>query len=212
VAPGATDFEAVATEADALGLDCVYLLVPADDKERLIAAQRVGFVVVDVRVELEARTVSVAEREHGCRSADQDADSDWLKAVAAQRFTNSRFFADPGFGHDAAARLFEAWITRGLSGGSRHVIVLDDQAGFVICDNDASVPEGVIELIGTSSTAARGTGGRLMSGAHEWFLAQGLSSASVVTQAANISAMRLYERIGYRMRRSDIWLHRWRTA
>lgn len=211
VAPGAGDVSAAAAEADARGCVCTYLLLPAGDAEHLIAAQRLGFTVIDVRIELSAPRVAVADPAHGCRLADPDIDAGWLASVASRRFTDSRFSIDPGFGHDAAGRMFEAWIARGLAGGQRQVIVLDDRAGFVICGNDESVPEGVIELIATSGTAVRGSGSRLVSGAHEWFLEQRLSSASVVTQAANVAALRLYEKAGYRVRRSDIWLHRWRA-
>ncbi len=205
------DLFAAAAEADAKRCDCVYLLLPTADTTHLNAAQRAGFLVVDVRVELEARRLSVAEPEHGCRIADPATDAEWLKAVAAERFQSSRFFADPHFGAQAAARLFQAWITRGLAGGSRRVVVLDEQAGFVICDKIGSPPRGVIELIASSSAAPKGTGACLMSGAHDLFLAQGLTSASVVTQAANVAALRMYERAGYRVRRTDVWLHRWRS-
>lgn len=211
VAPATTDLVAAAAEADAKGVDCTYLLLAADDADRLMEAQRAGFTVVDIRIELGAETVSVDDPDHGCRIADPDADASWLKRIASQRFTNSRFFADPHFGREAAGGLFEAWITRGLAGDGRQVVVLDDRAGFVICGRDTSLHEGIIELIATSDSAARGSGLRLMSGAHDWFLAQGLRSASVVTQVANVPALRLYERVGYRARRTDIWLHRWRA-
>jgi dTDP-4-amino-4,6-dideoxy-D-galactose acyltransferase len=209
VASGAGDLSAAAAEADARECVCTYMLLPAGDAERLLAAQRVGFMVVDVRIELCAQRVSVTDPAHGCRLADRDLDAGWLASVASRRFINSRFSIDPKFGSDAAGRMYEAWIARGLAGGHRQVVVLDDQAGFVICGHDAPVSEGVIELIATSGTADRGSGSRLMSGAHELFLAQGLSSASVVTQAANVAALRLYEGSGYRVRRADVWLHRW---
>lgn len=206
------DFAAVAAEADAKGCDCIYLLLSAADSERVGAAQAEGFRVVDVRVELRAGTVAVTDSQHGCRAADASADADWLKSVASQRFRYSRFYSDHNFPRDAASRMFEAWADRGLTDLGRHVVVLDDHVGFVICGRDTDASEGVIELIATSANAAPGTGQRLMNGGHEWFAAQGLQSASVVTQAANVPALRLYERFGYRVSRSSIWLHRWRPG
>jgi hypothetical protein len=48
-----------------------------------------------------------------------------------------------------------------------------------------------------------------MAGAHALFRERGCSRASVVTQAANVAALRRYEASGYRVRRTDVWLHWW---
>ncbi len=212
VARDAYDLRAAAAEADALSFACTYLLVSADDPARLSAAQRAGFVVVDVRIELATEAMNALDPAHGCRAAHSTADAGWLKELAAERFTSSRFFADPRFGHDAAASLFEAWVDSGLEGGPRQLLISGEQTGFVIARYDHPADEGVIELIASSADAARGTGRRLLSAAHERFLAEGLTSASVVTQAGNIAALRLYESAGYRIRHSDVWLHRWRET
>ncbi len=212
ISPHAGDFAAAAAEADGAGYRCTYLLVEGVGSNRLIDAQRAGFVMVATRAELRLQqlaAVSDLGSQSGLtRPAERGADREWVRELARIRFGTSRFYTDPGFGPDQAGRLFEAWVDRGLADPERHVIVLDDAAGFVICGVDRPSREGVIELIATAAER-RGGGQLLIAAAHRWFHDQDLQTASVVTQSENIAALRLYEQAGYRMCSFGYWLHRW---
>jgi len=213
VCPDTDDFAAAAAEADGLGYRCTYLLVEGGRGRSLLDAQTAGFVTVSTRVELQIRALApelcLDGRSGAARPAEPEADLEWARELARTRFGLSRFYTDPGFGHDRAGRLFEAWVDRGFADPERHVIVLDDAGGFVICGSDPSGGEGVIDLIATAGAPPGGGGAVLIAAAHRWFLNQGLQTASVVTQSENIAALRLYEKAGYRTRSFGYWLHRW---
>jgi ribosomal protein S18 acetylase RimI-like enzyme len=206
VRDGVRDLPAAAAEAREAGLDCVYCLLPGADAEAQWAAQEAGFRVVDVRVELAADGLA-GGADAGAVAATAD-DRPWLLDLARARFTASRFFADPHFGRQRAAALYAAWVERGLDSPDRAVVVLPERRGFVVCGFADGGAEGVIELI-TAAPGAQGAGAALMSGAHALFHARGCARASVVTQAANVAALRRYEASGYRVRRTDVWLHWW---
>jgi GNAT superfamily N-acetyltransferase len=215
-----------ATRLDAAALDaaleacraqairCAYLLLDADDVHGSELAQAAGFAVRDVRLELErpltpdtarraAETTAVGPARPDQRSA--------LDALAREAFPLSRFFADPGFPRARCGDLYAAFLARGLDGApQRRTLATSDASGFVVCHLDEPRSVGTIELIAVAETA-RGTGAgtALVDGALATFAAAGLTSAEVVTQAANVASQRLYARAGFRTRRARVWLHRW---
>lgn len=198
--------------ADQRRLSCVYLLVDAADVEGSCNAQALGFSLVDIRVELD-RPLGAAEENGGevIRAADE-SDRIALEELARERFTDSRFFADPGFPRDRARELYAAWVRRAFeTPAERITLVARDVAGFVTCHADAARSVGTIELIATAPGAeGTGIGRALLHGAHAWFLEQGLRRAAVVTQGRNVAAQRFYQGDGYRVCRTGLWFHRWR--
>jgi dTDP-4-amino-4,6-dideoxy-D-galactose acyltransferase len=198
-----------AEAADAAGVECLTALIDADDVGAIAVAEEIGFRSYDVRIELDRRLAPDPSDVAGVRPAD-GSDVARLEAIARERFGQSRFYADPGFGRDRAAALYVAWLERGMSSDSRRTLVTDAADGFVVCRLDAERAVGSIELIGVAEESERrGLGLRLVRGAHSLFAAAGLLSAEVVTQGRNLPAQRLYQREGYRTRRVAVWLHRW---
>ncbi|HYV16724.1 MAG TPA: GNAT family N-acetyltransferase [Conexibacter sp.] len=215
-----------ATRLDAAALDaalaacraqairCAYLLLDADDAHGSQLAQATGFVVRDVRLELERPL----ERDTARRAADATAvgparleQRPALDALAREAFPLSRFFADPGFPRERCGDLYAAFLARGLDGApERRTLATADASGFVVCHLDEPRSVGTIELIAVAADArGSGDGSALVAGALETFTAAGLRTAEVVTQAANVASQRLYARAGFRTRRARVWLHRW---
>lgn len=205
------DPAAAAAAGDAAGLDCLYYLASADDPHSLWAAQQAGFRVVDIRVTL-ARDVdpAAAAPPPEVRTATtQDVPA--LERIARERFTATRFYADPNFSRRRSGALYAAWLTRGMQTAQRRTLVSGDAEGFIICELDRGAAIGTIELIGVAEKAAgRGVGTALMAGASAEFARAGLRRAQVVTQGRNLAAQRLYAAQGYRPVGVALWLHRWR--
>jgi ribosomal protein S18 acetylase RimI-like enzyme len=42
-----------------------------------------------------------------------------------------------------------------------------------------------------------------------WFVSQGVTSVSVVTQARNVRAARFYQRAGFSIESIQLWYHKW---
>jgi dTDP-4-amino-4,6-dideoxy-D-galactose acyltransferase len=89
---------------------------------------------------------------------------------------------------------------------SRHDRQVD---GFVTMrlrpDRTGSLPLVAIR----SDRRGRGVGKRLVTGGLGWLAAQGAVNVEVVTQLSNLSAVRLYESVGFRTVDAGHWLHRW---
>jgi dTDP-4-amino-4,6-dideoxy-D-galactose acyltransferase len=199
-------------EADAMGLACTYLLAPADDHLLIDTAQRLGFLVYDVRIELDRPTNDHPPALDTLRRA-RATDRDWLTSLAGKAFTTTRFFVDYHFPSHASSSLYVKWLTSALDDREASVVLVDAScSGFIACKLNRAESVGSIELIAVAPVAAgRGLGSALVCGAGALFKREGLASAHVVTQAQNVSAQRLYQRFGYRTRAVAIWLHRWRS-
>lgn len=202
--------ESAVREADERGIRCTYLLVPADDQALLDAAQKHGFLVRDVRVELDRAVAGHATALNGLRHADLQ-DLATLRPIARERFQRTRFFADPGFSAERCADLYVEWLSRALRGEPGwKALMTEDARGFIVCELNPQSSVGAIVLIGVATSATRqGLGSSLVSGAGSLFLDASLLKATVVTQGHNVAAQRLYQAHGYRISRVDYWLHRW---
>lgn len=205
------DPAAAAAAGDAAELDCLYYLAPAEDDHALWVAQQSGFRVVDIRVTLARDADPAAAAPPGVRTATpQDVPA--LEWIARERFTATRFYADPNFSRERCGALYVAWLSRGMQTEPRRTLVSGDAEGFIICELDHDAAIGKIELVGVAAEAAgRGVGTALVAGAAAEFARAGLERAEVVTQGRNVAAQRLYAAQGYRPVGVALWLHRWRN-
>jgi dTDP-4-amino-4,6-dideoxy-D-galactose acyltransferase len=190
------------------GVRCAYLLLDAADDDGSGAAQSLGFVVRDVRVELD-RPLSAGDRDagEGAIATAGPEQMPALEALARERFTMSRFFADPGFPRERCRELYAAFVRRGLSGDPhRWTLASPGANGCIVCLADPGEGLGTIDLV----VARRpGEGTALVRAAVASFARAGLSRAVVATQAQNIAAQRSYQRAGFRTCAGALWLHRW---
>jgi len=209
--PSRPELEAAVDACRHDGVRCAYLLLDAADARGAEAAQAVGFVLRDVRVELDrpiaagdAADAGDAQAAIAIASAPQVPA---LETLVRERLTTSRFFADPGFPDARCRELYVAFLRRGTAGDpERWTLATADASGCIVCAADARRGLGTIELV----VARRpGEGLALVRAAIASFARAGLTSALVVTQACNVAAQRSYQRAGFRTRRSGLWLHRW---
>lgn len=205
----AQEIDAALEECRGRGVRCLYLLT-ADERTSLLAQDR-GFRLHDVRIELDRVLDGHAGPRPGPAVGPARAmQRGELQTWARERFADSRFFADPRFDDQRAGDLFAAFVDRGFDADDRRILADADGQGFVICHLQPERATGSIELIGVAPGAAgSGLADALMHAAHEEFVAAGLARAEVVTQARNIAAQRLYQRLGYRSCRFALWFHRW---
>ena len=121
-------------------------------------------------------------------------------------------FVDTGFPEARSRALFERWMTRACSEPAYHVIVADvdgGPAGYVACERKDD-GTGQIQLVGVDVAAQRrGLGTQLLNDAMAHFASHGVRHVTVVTQATNLAALRLYESLGFLTRAHDAWYHWW---
>lgn len=202
------------------GVRCAYLFADIHDPETARAAQRHGYLLTDVRVTYE-RAVVEGDRAfappnvRALRPDERPA----VESIARGAFRDSRFGFDGRFPMDLVDELYVRWVRSGLEAGDRKGVLVEAGApgggprGFMVWSVDPDKPprgEGAISLIGTAAAArGSGVGSALVAGTLGLLARRGVGVVTVVTQARNIGAQRLYQRAGFVLRSSELVYHRW---
>ena len=194
---------------------CLYFLADSNHVETLRQAEKNGFYLTDIRMAYE-HTIGRLEESFTPNpdirlAVPQDIPS--LRVMTETSYRDSRFYYDGHFPQKACDRLYEIWIEKSLSGYAQAVLVVGapgQPEGFVTCDIILAEAKGKIGLVGVSSSArGRGIGKALVLESLNWFAAQGMTTAEVVTQGRNIPAQRLYQKCGFLTKEVRFWYHRW---
>lgn len=194
------------------GVECLYFLADAGDAETARAACRAGFDLVDIRVTLltpldEHRLDDGGPDVRHARPGDLAA----LTAIARGAHTDSRFYFDGRFPRRRCDDLYATWIERSCAGWADAVLAADHDgqaAGYVTCQVDGA--SGRIGLVGVAPEArGHGLGRHLVAGALRWFAGRAVRRVEVVTQGRNVAAQALYQHLGFRTHRVELWYHRW---
>ncbi len=193
-------------------IDLLYFLAAADDAVTVRLVETHGFYLTDVRLTLEYVFADHFEPVDNLLRAAKPSDIAALREIAKTSYRDARFYYDPHLARDNVDNFYATWIEKSCQDYADTVLVaeIDGQpAGFITChrvDNRT----GNIGLVGVHA-GARGKGlGRLLIGAAlSWFATHGMESVTVVTQARNIAAQRLYQRAGFSTISVGIWYHRW---
>lgn len=197
--------------------DCVYLLAAADDPETAEQAAQLGFRMVDVRVTftraLDATLETVPAALEGRIRVAGTSDLPALEALAADSHGSTRFFFDRRFSRALVAELYRIWMRKELANPTARVFVVGDEGhpiGYTTCTlSEAEVTIGLVAL--APSARGGGWGRALLLHALCWAAGRGATRATVVTQARNVKAQRLYERSGFVCHQTAVWYHLWPT-
>lgn len=193
---------------------CLYFL--ADELGASTAfAERAGFRLVDVRVELaHALAPPPAAPDPRIRPA-VGGDVPALRAIARTSHRDSRFYRDERFRRDRCDALYETWIDKSCNGGAAAVLVadVDDRvAGYVTCERPTASAGRIGLFAVAEAERGRGVGRALVGSALAWLAAHGAETVDVATQGRNVEAQRLYQAAGFRTAALRFWYHRWTDA
>ena len=199
-------------------IDCLYFLADAADMGSVTTAENHGFGMKDVRLTYKRRLTSYQEQSPlqpgpGVRIRDlRPEDGAALEALSEGSYTESRFYCDSRFSRHSVSLLYKLWIRKCVQGDADRVWVLEWDGrpmGFITCH----IPDertGQVQLAGLhSELRGKGLGQLLYQTALRWFADQGVETVIYVTQARNISAQRLIQRLGFLSDSTQIWFHKW---
>ncbi len=200
--------DAVREHAAAPGRRSYQTRVACGDVERVRALGEVGFAVVDTTLTLGRQPRELPVDGEVVRALPEHRDA--VVEVARTSFRFSRFHLDPAVPDEVANRIKADWIESYFAGTrGEHLLVGlrgERPAGFLAV---IAAPDGarVIDLIAVGEEA-RGHGlARALTAA---FVRESLGTCDEVrvgTQAANVPATRLYESMGFTLRRAEYALH-----
>lgn len=202
-------------------IDCVYLLADSDQPDTVRLAEAHGYQFQDIRVTLDCKLDRASAQSANGGSAEAphvrpfwEDEVNTLAAISRNAYTQSRFFADSHFPRERCSALYETWIRRScLEGYADAVFVAElnaEAVGFITCHLNQSTREGSIGLVGVAEQArSKRVGYYLVRHALDWFKAQYMATATVVTQGSNIPAQRLYQKQGFMTQKVQLWYHKW---
>jgi ribosomal protein S18 acetylase RimI-like enzyme len=201
--------------ADRDGVRCIYLLLDAAAGRAIREAEDLGFRVIDFRITLARPTAGQRDPvPAGSVRAADPSDLPELEPISAAAHTDSRFFRDDRFDRAAARDLYVKWLRGSVEGSLAEVTLsaIQGQAAVgYITGQATSDPETLsIGLLGVSPSArGRGLGRALIAALLTEAGSRGYRRVEVVTQGSNVPAQRVYQAVGFRTVRTEIWLHRW---
>lgn len=197
--------------ARAASIQCAYVRVATDDIAGIRTVERSGGRLVDTRMVFECDLGRLPEMDPESFPVrpHHPKDTDRLLAIAASAHTDSRFYADDRLPQEKVGRLYPTWLQESISGNlAKHVFVAElnsNPIGYVTMAGD-----GQIGLIGVHPGARSvGAGTAMIRYVQRTAKEANLSRIKVVTQAANVRAMRLYERCGYQVHEAMHTFHIW---
>jgi len=207
------DLSEVLTWCKTNRIDCLYLLADSDDAQTSSLAERNGFLHTDVRLTFERafrESTPVAPPGDNVRLA-QLGDLGALKAIARTGHRDTRFYFDLHFERAKCNLLYETWIENSFNGFAQAVLVAQvngTAVGYLTCSLRGV--ESQVGLVGVADKyQGMGLGKQLVVGFLAWSVEQGAQRATVVTQGRNVSAQRLYQRMGFLTASVQLWYHRW---
>lgn len=141
-----------------------------------------------------------------------------LREIAGTSFIYDRFHSDPRINKERASQLHAAWISNACRGLADVVLVAKlnkKVVGFVSCKIDKLTKKylpvnfGTIDLIAVDKDVrGEGIGEALLRKAMDWFSGK-VDMIEVGTQVRNYPALRLYQKLGFRIVSANFSLRKW---
>jgi len=199
-------------------IDCLYFLADADSTETVLAAEKHGFGLKDVRVTYHRRLDSSLGETLPALPPGVVIRPSWpgeandLQALAAGNYTESRFYHDGRFPRAKVDEMYRVWVRQSVEGQANVVLVLESEGrarGFITC-HLLDAKTGQCRLGGLDpALRGCGLGKQMYESALRWFAQHGVETVVYVTQARNIRAQRLFQRLGFLSHSTQLWYHKW---
>jgi dTDP-4-amino-4,6-dideoxy-D-galactose acyltransferase len=191
--------------------------IPTRNVGAVANATRAGFSVVDVNVIFDWDNEAVGD-SGACGNSNMTVeasnadDAAAIEQIAGHCFVFSRFHLDPTIGQDRANEVKRQWARNACCGRASVVYVARQQnavTGFLAVLESKSIAgsDAIIDLVGVDAGhQGRGVGLALSSAFVERWRGRA-DRLRVGTQISNVPAMRLYEKIGFRVTETSYVLH-----
>jgi len=208
--------------ADENDVDCLYLVVPADNDAGIRAAEDNGFRLVEIRVAMRRPRgpfpwdrLGQDPREVSIRPSRPEDLAD-LRRVAAGTYADSRFSVDPNFPREKVGEFYATWIEECTKGYQGESVLVSEVAGRVngfITFAEEPNKVGRISLIAVDAELMTSALGSRIS--HQLVLEaqrrvdRDKLEMRCATQGRNVRAQRFIQRYGYHTEALLIYFHKW---
>lgn len=201
---------------------CVMARLDLDNALDIAVYEQNGFQLADVLLTFHLKASSL-NRSPDSQSrglitirSSQVEDEITLMEIARAAFKNDHFHRDFHFPKFKSDELFARWVYNCCHGLADMVLVAtkenEETIGFITCKIEQLGQEskyGVIDLVAVSPQCqGKGVGTLLLREAVRWF-AENAESIFVGTQANNMSSVRTYGKVGFKVVRTQLTFHKW---
>jgi len=137
-----------------------------------------------------------------------------LISLTTNAFLQSHYHNDPFIPYELAEKIFYEWIKNSVYGYADNIIIAkykNNILGYLTCkiNKIGEKRYGIIDLVAVDKRfRGRGIGTALVKRALKWFLPT-VEYVFVGTQATNIPAIRMYEKVGFRTVSIEATFHLW---
>lgn len=212
--------ESIYTWSTRRSIDCLYFLANADDPQTIQLAQKHGFNLVEVRLNMGRKLTDWDPETRPKAATDlhirpirlEDIPS--LQKIASDSYVDSRYYFDPHFSKESWQGYYATWVKKSCEGRADLALVAekDDKIGGYITGNinPENPQEGIYELTGVDKSARRsGVGQELFRSGLDWYTRHGVELVWLATQARNIATQRMIQRNGFITRSCQLYYHKW---
>ncbi len=199
---------AVDEQARDLGLACVYGTLDEIDTDEAFLVQAHGHRLVEVALRFGRPAGPFTPRPTTSRvRRGTPEDLPRLEHAISVLGPWSRFGSDPRFGHEAARRMFGAWVERAAHDGEEHLLLIaEDDDGVTGLSTNVRTPVHRVDLMGVTKPGT-GASQALMNGLFEW--ADGGPTEAGPCAARNIAVLRYVEGCGFSVVACQYKFHYW---
>jgi dTDP-4-amino-4,6-dideoxy-D-galactose acyltransferase len=195
-------------------IDCLYFLADFDDPETTRVAETHEFLLVDMRMTFERTLGDVpgVPSSPVVRPAREE-DLQQLRAIASKGHRDTRFYFDRHFDRTKCDLLYETWVEKSFRGFAQGMLVAEvNHKPVAYVTGHLRGTEAQIGIVGVAQGhRGAGLGSVVVQCFLDWARREGAERATVVTQARNVGAQRLYQRNGFVTASCQLWYHRWFT-
>ncbi len=191
-------------------------LCSLEDRDSVRTAELHGFNLTDIRVTFEVKTRAIdidalpIGLSYGIAEPRHIPE---LIRLSTDLYRDSRYYFDGNFDHSRISRLYNTWVEKAVLGTFDHICYCifegDLPLGFVTIRH-LQRGRASIGLVGLGQeNKGKGLGKKLCSYVINQCLAKGIGVITTVTQGRNTNAIRLYESVGFRTGKMELWYHKW---
>lgn len=149
---------------------------------------------------------SIDELEGNSIREAVEADLPWIEGIAKNAFVTSRFYNDPCISEEKASGLYKSWVKNAFADENKTIFVTDEQNGFLIYYQNGKIAH--LNLIAAGGeNRKKGVGSALTRYADNYAFENGCEDFYVGTQSANIPAINLYVKCGFKFSKATKIFH-----
>lgn len=138
-----------------------------------------------------------------------------LQNISKNIYELSRYYFDTNFPEDKVESFYKNWISKAVTGEFDHhaCIIRSSISGEIFAFCTIRYEEnniGRLALVGVlPSKRGQGLGTLVVNKSLNYLKQNSVNKVEIVTQGRNYSAQRLYQRMGFLTKKTELWYHKW---